>query len=184
MSLHQANVHSTRPQVGVCDVGVSPHTAHVTTVLGDLHGLAGRAWAMALSRPSEGHDCSLLTLRPDLPVKPLGLLITRATIESRRHADMTWGAAQAGVAAGIADAVADGTIGQVTIDDIVAVVTIWVDWAASDERAVFLNHRKATLQAVHLGAAGYPEINEVIEARHQPYNARFDFAALTRPLSE
>ena len=42
-------------------------------------------------------------------VRPFTLFVNKAAIEGERHATLTWGAAQAGVAAGVMDAVAEGT---------------------------------------------------------------------------
>ena len=47
-------------------------------------------------------------LRPGLPVQPPTLFVNKAPIDSELHGTLTWGAAQAGVAAGVADAVAKG----------------------------------------------------------------------------
>ena len=49
-------------------------------------------------------------VRPGLPAKPLTLFVNKAAIAGERHGRLTWGAAQAGVAGGVMDAVAEGAI--------------------------------------------------------------------------
>ena len=51
-------------------------------------------------------------LQPGLPVVPFTLFVNKARIEGDDHGRLTWGPAQAGVAAGVADAVAAGTIDE------------------------------------------------------------------------
>ena len=85
-------------QIGESFIGEGAHAAHVNTVLGDRNGPAGVAWATALATPSRGHVPFVAVLQPGLPVKPLTLFVTKAAATEDRHATLTWGAAQAGIA--------------------------------------------------------------------------------------
>ena len=62
----------------------------------------------ALATPREGHVAFVVAAQPGLAVKPMTLFVNKATIASDDHAALTWGPAQAGVASGVLDAVADG----------------------------------------------------------------------------
>ena len=73
------------------------------------------------------------------------LFVNKAPIEPGRHADLTWGAAQAGVAAGVAEAVADGIVDRDRAGELLVIAAVWVNPAAEDEDAVFANNREATL---------------------------------------
>src|ERR1700748_3814247 len=64
----------------------------------------------AAHAPRRGPSPFATLRRPTLPVKPLTLFVNKAAMADERHGDLTWGAAQAGVAGGVADAVADGAI--------------------------------------------------------------------------
>ena len=94
--------------IGESFVGDGADAAHVNVVLGPRDGPAGVAWATALATPRAGHVPFVAVLQPGLAVQPPTLFVNKAAIEPGRHADLTWGAAQAGVAAGVADAVAEG----------------------------------------------------------------------------
>src|SRR5215471_3776471 len=96
--------------IGESFIGEGADAAHVNTVLGDRDGPVGTAWATALAAPRQGHVPFVAVLRPGLPVKPMTLFANKATIGGSRHGELTWGAAQAGVAAGVADAVSEGIV--------------------------------------------------------------------------
>ena len=100
-------------QLGEAFVGEGAEAAHVNTVLGHRVGPTGTAWATALATPTAGHVPFVAVLAPGVPVQPMTLFVNKATIASEAHGHITWGAAQAGVAASVADAVADGFVQRV-----------------------------------------------------------------------
>ena len=103
-------------------------------------------------------------------MKPFTLFVNKATIAGDEHARMTWGPAQAGVAAGVADAVADEVLSVEDADHLVLLAAVWVDPAASDAGAVFANNREATRSALALGRAGLPRAAEVLQQRDAAWN--------------
>ena len=56
-----------------------------------------QAVGRALATPTRGHAPFLAVIRPGLAVQPPTLFVNKATIAGERHAEMTWGAAQAAV---------------------------------------------------------------------------------------
>ncbi len=108
-----------------------------------------------------------------MPAKPLTLFVNKAAIASDSHARLTWGAAQAGVAAGVADAVADGVVARDEVDELALIAAVWVDPAAADAEAVYLNNRAATRAALESGRRALPSLDEILEARHAPENPFF-----------
>jgi 5,6,7,8-tetrahydromethanopterin hydro-lyase len=163
----------TALQIGESFVGEGAHAAHVNTVLGHRDGPAGAAWATALATPSPGHVPFVAVLRPSLPVKPLTLFVTKAAATDDRHATLTWGAAQAGIAAGVADAVADEVVPAAAADTHVLIAAVWVNPAAEDAEAVYRNNREAVRAALAAGAGGAPALAEVLAARDRPANPFF-----------
>lgn len=158
-------------QVGESFTGEGPNAAHVNTILGARDGPVATAWATALATPSAGHTPFVVVARPGLPVQPFTLFVNKATIASDDHATMTWGPAQAGVAAGVIDAL-DAEI--VTIPgDLLLIAAVWVDPKAHDADAVFANNREATFGAISLGVAGLPSEEQVIEAKAEIWNPFF-----------
>ena len=65
------------------------------------------------------------------------LFVNKADLRGDTHPQLTWGPAQAGVAAGVTQAVADGLIPAEAVDDVLAIVAVWVDWSADDAGTVF-----------------------------------------------
>jgi 5,6,7,8-tetrahydromethanopterin hydro-lyase len=157
-------------EIGESFVGRGGEAAHLNTVLGVRQGPVGQAWASALASPSAGHAPFVVVLQPGLPVVPFTLFVNKARVEGDEHARMTWGPAQAGVAAGVADAVAGGTIAVEEAGALVLIAAVWVDPAAADADLVFANNRQATAEALALGRAGEPAAGEVVAQRDHAWN--------------
>ncbi len=161
---------ATAPQIGESFVGEGVNAAHINTVLGDREGPAGTAWASALASPSAGHVPFVAVLRPSIPVKPMTLFVTKAAPADDTHGTMIWGPAQAGVAAGVADAVADGIIPEPWTESAVLIAAVWVNPGADDADAVYRNNRLATTTALRNGATGEPTLDRILAARARPAN--------------
>ena len=157
-------------QLGESFVGTGADAAHVNTVLGPRDGPVGTAWARALASPSAGHAPFVVVLQPGVPVRPFTLFVNKARIESEQHARLTWGAAQAGVAAGVAKAVQDDVVTDL---DAVLIAAVWVDPAAGDEEGVFSNNEAATLAALEMGRLGGPSEHELLAAAGEVWNPFF-----------
>ncbi|HSJ99286.1 MAG TPA: formaldehyde-activating enzyme [Myxococcota bacterium] len=160
-------------ELGEAFVGEGAEAAHVNTVLGPRDGPAGAAWATALATPSTGHAPFVVVLRPGLPVKPPTLFVNKAAIAGDAHAALTWGAAQAGVAGGVADAVAEGVLPAAELDELALIAAVWVAPAARDADAVYRNNRAATHAALAAGRARQPALADVLDARARPENPFF-----------
>ncbi|GAA5036370.1 formaldehyde-activating enzyme [Terrabacter aeriphilus] len=168
-------------QVGESFVGDGVNAAHINTVLGDRTGPAGTAWATALGSPSAGHVPFVAVLRPSLPVKPLTLFVSKAAPATDEHGTHIWGPAQAGVAGGVADAVAEGVIPAEHTDSHVLLAAVWVNPGADDAEAVYRNNREATRNALRNGAAGLPGLDAVLDARDDVWNPFYDPSGRPRP---
>ena len=156
--------------IGESFIGTGAEAAHINTVLGHRAGPVGTAWATALATPSAGHTPFVAVLRPGIPVKPLTLFVNKAAIAGAEHGTLTWGAAQAGVAGGVADAVADGIISASEVDDLVLIAAVWVDPAAREAELVYANNRAATRAALHAAERSLPDLADVLAARAAPSN--------------
>jgi 5,6,7,8-tetrahydromethanopterin hydro-lyase len=163
--------------IGESFIGDGAEAAHINTVLGHRAGPVGTAWATALATPSAGHAPFVAVLQPGLPVKPMTLFVNKAAITSDEHGTLTWGAAQAGVAGGVADALAEGIIPAADVNELVLIAAVWVNPAASDAELVYANNRAATRAALQAGASGTPTVDQVMQARTRPFNPFFEPAA-------
>ena len=164
--------------IGESFIGTGVNAAHINTILGSRTGPAGTAWATALATPSAGHVPFMAVLAPGVAVQPPTLFVTKAAIEGDAHGNLTWGAAQAGVAGGVADAVAAGHVRAEALGDLVLIAAVWVNPGADDEQSVYRNNRLATATALANGAAGRPGLDEVMKHRDAPTNPFFSGAAM------
>ncbi len=153
-------------QIGEGFSGDGPNAAHVNTMLGSKDGPVGAAWATALATPRAGHVPFVVVVKPSVPVKPMTLFVNKATIDTPdgTHARLTWGAAQAGVAAGVVAAVRKGVVPPEDAHDLVLITAAWVNPAAGDEEAVYANNATATLAALVAGRDDAPTLRTVFDA--------------------
>jgi 5,6,7,8-tetrahydromethanopterin hydro-lyase len=160
-------------QIGESFVGEGAEAAHLNTVLGAKGSPVEAAWANGLATPTTGHARFVVVLQPGIPVKPMTLFVPKAELGEEGHRRMTWGPAQAGVASGVADAVAAGAIDAAAVDDLLLIAAVWVDPAAGDADLVFANNRRATAEALIAGANRTPAIDDVLARRDDPRNPFF-----------
>jgi 5,6,7,8-tetrahydromethanopterin hydro-lyase len=153
--------------------GAGPNAAHVNTVLGLRDGPGGTAWATALATPRAGHSSFVVVARPNMPVKPPSLFVNKAEIRGDEHGFLHWGAAQAAVARGVLESVAEGTIPQGSVENLALIAAVWVDWAASDEEEIYANNVEATRSALAAAAEGRPRLEELLAIRAEPENPFF-----------
>jgi 5,6,7,8-tetrahydromethanopterin hydro-lyase len=162
-----------RAQFGEAFVGEGVNAAHVNTVLGGKGGPVETAWATALATPRTGHVAFVASVTPNVAVQPMTLFVNKAPIEGERHAQLTWGAAHAGVAAGVMDAVGAEIILSNFATTRLLIAAVWVNPQADDESAVYANNRQATLEALSAGRDGKPTVAEALAAAVRPSNAYF-----------
>ena len=160
-------------QFGESFVGEGADAAHVNTVLGESSGPVETAWVTALATPRAGHVPFVATVTSGTAVRPFTLFVNKATIESDRHAELTWGAAHAGLAAGVMEAVAEGVVAAADAPGMLLIAAVWVNPEAENEGRVFENNKEATLRALRAGKEGRPFVGEALSARHAPSNAYF-----------
>jgi len=153
--------------------GTGAEAAHLNVVIGRRGGPVETAWASSLAAPRAGHLPFVTVLQPGLPVKPFTLFVNKAPIDGDRHGTLTWGAAQAGVAQGVAMAVRDGLIPASDADDLLIIAAVWVDPSAADEERVYENNRDSALGAIRAAVTGLPRVEAVVAAADAPANPFF-----------
>jgi 5,6,7,8-tetrahydromethanopterin hydro-lyase len=159
--------------IGEGFAGQGPNAAHINTVLGLRDGPVGTAWATALATPRAGHASFVVVLRPNMPVKPPTLFVNKAEIRGDQHGLLHWGAAQAAIARGVLESVAEGTIPLGEVEELALIAAVWVDWAASDEEEVFANNLEATRAALSSAAQGRPRLEDLLAIASEPANPFF-----------
>lgn len=159
--------------IGESFVGSGVNAAHVNTVLGKRDGPAGVAWATALATPRAGYAAFVTIAQPGVAVVPPTLFVNKAAIDGETHGTLTWGAAQAGVARGVALAVEEEVIARAETGELVLIAAVWVNPLADDATAVYENNTAAAVQALRNGKSGGPVIDEFLSAARSPYNPYF-----------
>jgi 5,6,7,8-tetrahydromethanopterin hydro-lyase len=160
-------------KVGEGFAGLGVNAAHVNIVIGGRNGPVGTAWATAIATPREGHAPFMVVVKPNVPVQPPTLFVNKAMIDpaNEKHGRLTWGAAQAGIAAGIQQAHRTQVLDAGAYKDQVIIAAVWVNANADDEEAVFENNRVATLAALSASKDDLPKLHEVLGA--EPENPYF-----------
>jgi 5,6,7,8-tetrahydromethanopterin hydro-lyase len=128
-----------------------------------------------LGSPSPGHLPFLACLQPGTPVRPTTIVVNKVTLGSDLLERITWGAAQLGIAQGVLDAVADGTVDAAVAADLVLLVAVWVDPKAHDETAVRKANREGARAAIAdaLSAPSAEQVRALAERREQAGNAYY-----------
>ena len=150
-------------EIGEGFAGSGAEAAHCNTMLGLRSGPLGTAFATALASPTTGHIPFLVVWEPNVPVTPATLFINKAAIASDRHGELTWGAAQAGVALGVTRYAAERFSEPGSADGFALIVAVWVDPEAADEDLVFRNNGDATHSALTRGASS-PQPTSALDA--------------------
>lgn len=159
--------------IGESFIGDGVNAAHINVVLGRREGPVGTAWATALASPSAGHAPFVAVAQPGVPAVPPTLFVNKAAIANPRHGNMTWGPAQAGVAKGIGEALAESVIDGGEANELVLIVAVWVNPEADDAEQVFSNNHVATLEALRKARQGQPSAQEFAAAAKAPFNPFF-----------
>jgi 5,6,7,8-tetrahydromethanopterin hydro-lyase len=163
---------SRQPHIGEGFVGDGVNAAHVNVVYGLRGGPVGAAWTTALATPRDGHVPFVAVAQPGVPILPFTLFVNKAAIESDLHGSLTWGAAQAGIAAGVGRAHEMSLFGR-GASRLVLIAAVWVNPNANNEESVFSNNRDATVLALQMARAGGPNRAAALEAMMSPSNPYF-----------
>jgi 5,6,7,8-tetrahydromethanopterin hydro-lyase len=154
--------------------GEAAHSAHVSLLLGPSEVLAA-PFAVAAASPAPGHVPFQLVLQPNVAVRPATLFVSKAALRDEHHERLTWGPAQAGVAAGITEALLDGTFPPEVERDWLAIALVWVDWRAEDLDLLYRNNRTATRaaarRAMMRGSPSRAELKSALASIGNPFYA-------------
>ena len=156
--------------------GTDPDGAHVNVVLARRGTPTAAALLTTFTSPAPGHAPILVVVGEDKahyePVWPPTIMINKATALEDLHQTITWGAGQLGIAQGVLDAVADGLIEG--SGDLYVFVAIYIDPGATDETAVRVASRAATLKGIRTAVDGRdPDAVRALVARRDEVQSPF-----------
>jgi len=148
--------------IGEALVGEGAEIAHIDLVIGRKGSYVEQAFVNALASPAMGHTPLLAVLEPNLPAKPATLMVNKVTIRGANQAVLIFGPAQAAVAKAVVDCVAEGTIPQDLAEDLMIIVSVFIEWDAKDKDKIYDFNYRATKEAIERAVAGKPQISEIL----------------------
>ena len=153
--------------IGEALAGKGKEVAHIDLVIGPKGGPVDYAFMSSLASPREGHTPLLAVLEPNLQPKPATLMINKVTIKNAGQAILMFGPAQAAVAKAVADSVEGGIIPKEKVDEMLIIVSVFIEWDASDKKKIYDYNYGATKLAIERAMAKQPTINEVLEKKNK-----------------
>lgn len=154
--------HFNRTLIGEALVGDGPEIAHIDLVIGPKGGAVEQAFVTALASPRKGHTPLLAVLEPNLQPKPATLIVNKVTIKNAKQAILMFGPAQAAVAKAVMDCVAEGLIPEENAEDLLIIVSVFIEWDANDKKKVYDFNYRATLEALERAIVGKPTVKEAL----------------------
>jgi 5,6,7,8-tetrahydromethanopterin hydro-lyase len=139
-----------------------PEQAHIDLIIGPRGSAVEHAFTLSLAAPSNGHTPLLAILAPNLPAKPSTLIVNKVTIKSANQAVLMYGPAQTAVAKAVIDCVSSGIIPEKVVEDLFIIVSVYLEWDASDKKKIFNNNYRATKLAIERAISGKPTIEEIM----------------------
>ncbi|WP_340820292.1 bifunctional 5,6,7,8-tetrahydromethanopterin hydro-lyase/3-hexulose-6-phosphate synthase [Methanolobus sp. WCC4] len=161
--------------IGEALIGEAPELAHVDLMIGNKDGPVGQAFANGLTQLSAGHTPLLSVIRPNLPAKPATLIVPKVTVKNMDQASQIFGPAQAAVAKAVADALEEGAFGDLDVDDIVVVASVFIHPEATDYNRIYRYNYGATKLAVKRAVDGFPDIDTVLKEKDRMGHAIMGF---------
>jgi formaldehyde-activating enzyme len=155
--------------------GTDPDGAHVNVVLAERGTPTAAALLTTFTSPAPGHAPILVVVGEDKdhyePVWPPTIMINKETALEPLHQKITWGAGQLGIAQGVLDAVAEGLIP--CSGDLIVFVATYIDAGATDETAVRVASREATLKGVRTARQGRDDAAQALVDRRDAITSPF-----------
>jgi bifunctional enzyme Fae/Hps len=161
--------------IGEALIGEAPELAHVDLLIGNKNGPVGQAFANGLTQLSVGHTPLLSVIRPNLPTKPSTLIIPKVTVKNMAQAAQIFGPAQAAVAKAVADALEEGVFGDMDIEDIVVIASVFIHPEAKDYNRIYRYNYGATKLAVRRALEGFPDVGTVLKEKDRMGHAVMGF---------
>lgn len=155
----------TKTLIGEALVGSGPEIAHIDLVIGPKGGPVETAFMNSLAMPRKGHTPLLAVLEPNLQPKPATLIINKVTIKNASQATLMFGPGQASVAKAVMDSVEEGVIRKDDAEDLLIIVSVFIEWDAKDKAKVYEYNYEATRLALERAIKGEPKVDEVLSKK-------------------
>lgn len=161
--------------IGEALIGEAPELAHVDVMVGNKDGPVGQAFANGFTQLSVGHTPLLSVIRPNLPAKPATLIVPKVTVKNMDQAEQIFGPAQAAVSKAVADALEEGAFGDMDIEDIVIVASVFIHPEAKDYNKIYRYNYGAAKLAIKRAIGGFPDVDTVLKEKDRMGHAVMGF---------
>lgn len=148
--------------VGEALVGQGPEVAHIDLVIGTKGSAVEQAFVSSLAMPQHGHTPLLAVVTPNLPTKPATLMVNKVTMKHGGQAVMMFGPAQHAVAMAVMDSVAEGILPKAKAEDLLIIVSVFIEWDAKDSKKVHDWNYEATKLAIRRAVGHEPAVDEIL----------------------
>lgn len=144
--------------------GEGNEISHIDLLIGHKKGPAGMAFAHALATQTWGHTSLFGVLKPNLPVKPDTITITKVTMKKIDQAVLMFGAGQSAVTLAIADELKKGSFSGLAEnpDDLCVICGVFIHPAAADKEKILRYNYKSVREAVQRAIRHEPAPEAVI----------------------
>ena len=161
--------------IGEALVGEEPEIAHIDLIIGSKRGAAGAAFASSIAQPRQGHTPILGVIRPNLPTKPMTLIVPKVSIRNLADAEKIFGPAQSAIAKAVADAVEEGVIRKSQAEEFVVIVSVFIHPRGKDYQRIYRYNYAATKLALSRAVEKFPNIDKVLEEKDKSIHAMIGF---------
>lgn len=161
--------------VGEALVGEEPEIAHIDLIIGSKREAVGTAFACSIAQPRQGHTPILGVIRPNLPVKPMTLIVPKVSIRNLADAEKMFGPAQSAVAKAVADAVEEGIISKAEVEELVVIASVFIHPRGKDYQRIYRYNYAATKLALSRAIQKFPNIDKVLEEKDKSIHAMIGF---------
>lgn len=155
----------TRSLIGEALVGDGPEIAHIDLVIGPRGGPVETAFMNSLAMPRKGHTPLLAVLEPNLAPKPSTLIVNKVTIKKASQALLMYGPAQAAIAKAVMDSVEEGVIDKSQAEELLIIVSVFIEWDAKDNAKVYEYNYEATKLAIQRAMTCEPKVEEALSKK-------------------
>jgi 5,6,7,8-tetrahydromethanopterin hydro-lyase len=165
-------VKITQSLIGEALIGEGPEIAHIDLVIGPKGGAVESAFMTSLATPSHGHTPLLAVLEPNVATKPATLMVNKVTIKNVSQAALIFGSAQASIAKAVMDSVEEGLIPKEEAENLLIIVSVFIEWDAKDKDKVYKFNYEATKLAIKRAVSGKPTVEDALAKKnsaHHPF---------------
>lgn len=148
--------------IGEALVGEGPEVAHIDLVIGRKGSAVENAFMNSLAMPRQGHSPLLAVLEPNVAPKPATLLVNKVTIKNVAQAALMFGPAQASIAKAVMDCVEEGIIPKDEAEDLLIIVSVFIEWDAKDKDKIYKFNYEATKLAIRRAIEGTPTVEDAL----------------------